>query len=463
MRFWQKLYLSTLSLFLIVFVFSILMVTRSLYENNLEIEKAKGNRDAFWLEQTLSRGFEELPEEQQLAGSGIEELLNSYYYDYTVQNSLFSLYNNMGELLYSNLDFDDSSLIPEISTDSAYSKVYWMGEQSFYCIYLPISANPDYYLLYLHEMATLRPFINELSAICLTAGITGSLLLAFLLYYLVKMMTKPLGHLDLAAQKIASGEYDTYVKIEGRDEFATVSQSFNTMAAQVGRHIAALKEENEKKQLFIDNLAHEMNTPLTSIRGYGQYLQHGAVSDEERYEALAFIVQESTRLSSLGKQLLLLADLRQGDFDFTPIKTTELIHKLEQLFAERIREKEISLTFSQTIPVVIGEATLLESLAANFIENAIRACNPGGHVRVSFEKSNDGWSLRVEDDGKGIPEDALPYLMEPFYRTDKARSRADGGTGLGLALCRQIAALHHGTITISSHERSGTCAIFTTS
>ncbi len=70
----------------------------------------------------------------------------------------------------------------------------------------------------------------------------------------------------------------------------------------------------------------------------------------------------------------------------------------------------------------------------------------------------------MEDDGKGIPQDALPYLMEPFYRTDKARSRADGGTGLGLALCRQIAALHHGTITISSCERSGTriCAIFVT-
>lgn len=464
MKFWQKLYLSTLSLFLIVFVSAILLVVHSIYENNLTMERGKGNRDAFWLAQRLSKDFEELSKGGQPVASDLTALLSSYSYDYAARNFLFSVYGDQ-ELLYTTLNFDDDSLLPEEFTEDTLSKVYWLEKQCFYCVCLPISEDSGYRLLYLHELTGFYPFMKDLSRICLTAGITGSILLAFLLYFLVKLLTRPLERLDLAAREIASGKYDTRVLIKGQDEFASVSQSFNDMAGEVSQHILSLERENQNKQMFIDNLAHEMRTPLTSIQGYGEYLKRGLLTEQERYESLTFITQQAGRLSSLGNQLLLLTNVRQGDFDFAPVAVPDLIDTLKALFTDRIRKKQISLTFDHTVPSVTGEASLLESLVSNLIENAIRACGQGGRIKVSFLAAQTGWLLRVQDNGMGIPKEALSFLTEPFYRTDKARSRANGGAGLGLTLCRQIALLHHGVLSVSSEEQAGTCitVTFTTS
>lgn len=460
MRFWQKLYLSTLSLFLIVFVSSILMVVHSIYTNNLDMEKAKGNRDSRWLAERLCGDFAELADGKTPAPSDVTALLSSFSYDYTARNSLFSLYHNE-QLVYTTLSFDDSSLLPGATAGHALSRVYWLEKQCFYCVYMPLSEDYDYSLLYLHELTGFYPFMRELSGICLTAGMIGSILLAVLLYFLVKLLTKPLQKLELATSEIASGKYDTRILAKGQDEFASVSKSFNHMAQEVSGHILSLEEENQKKQLFIDNLAHEMRTPLTSIQGYGEYLQRGMLTEQERYEALTFIVQQANRLSSLGNQLLLLTNLRQGDFDFSLVSIPDLIQTLRALFAERIRKKDICLTFSHTLSSVMAEPSLLESLVSNLIENAIRACGQGGHVTVSFLNTEAGWQLYVKDNGIGIRKEALALLTEPFYRTDKARSRANGGAGLGLTLSQQIALLHHGILSITSEEHSGTCVTVT--
>lgn len=515
MKFWQKLYLSTLSMFLAVFVSSMLMVVHSIYRNNLDMEKAKGNRDSQWLADRLSDDFTDLAENQTPNSPDVLALLSSYSYDYTTRNLLFSLYENE-DLIYTTLSFEDVSLLPEQSSSSALSRVYWMDQQCFYCIYLPVSVDSDYRLLYLYELTGFYPFLKELAAICLTAGITGSVLLAFLLYFLVKLLTKPLENLEKAARKLASHEYDTRVNVKGQDEFASISRSVNEMAGEVSRHILSLEEENEKKQIFTDNLAHEMRTPLTSIQGYGEYLQRGRLTEEERYEALSFITHQARRLSALGNQLLLLTNLREGDFNFISVSVPDLVHTLEALFARRTREKQLTLTFSHTISCVTAEPFLLESLVSNLIENSIRACSPKGRITVSFLSGSEiagsenagnttagnetaadetagnraglagtaldhatsarsvtdresldrpsletSWQLQVTDNGIGIREEVLPFLTDPFYRTDKARSRAHGGAGLGLTLVQQIALLHHGVLSFSSKEQSGTCVTIT--
>lgn len=151
MKFWQKLYLSALTLFLFVFVCSVFLLVRSIYENNLTMEKSKGNKEAFWLEQRLSKDFADAKGEGALSEKEIRSVLTSYAYDYVAQNSLFSLYYNQ-ELIYTNMGFDDSALIPEGTVMSAQSKVYWQEDgRSFYCVYLPISEDSAYTLLYLHE------------------------------------------------------------------------------------------------------------------------------------------------------------------------------------------------------------------------------------------------------------------------------------------------------------------------
>lgn len=151
MKFWQKLYLSALTLFLFVFVCSVFLLVRSIYENNLTMEKSKGNKEAFWLEQRLSDDFADARGEGALSEEEVRSVLTSYAHDYVAQNSLFSLYYNQ-ELIYTNIGFDDAALIPEGTVMSAQSKVYWQEDgRSFYCVYLPISEDSAYTLLYLHE------------------------------------------------------------------------------------------------------------------------------------------------------------------------------------------------------------------------------------------------------------------------------------------------------------------------
>lgn len=455
MKFWQKLYLSTLALFLLVFVISIIVLVNSVYNHNLAMEKEKGTREAYWMADRLAMDFDELAEKNLLYDQKIAERFYSTAYYYVDDSTPFALYHN-DLTLYLSPDFNDSGLVPKEPSDTAQAKVYWSGNQGYYCVYMSIPEYPEFHFLMLHELVGLNRFLEELSTICLTIVLVGSVLLALLSYFIVRKLTQPLGKLEVATQEIASGQYDTHVETKGKDEFAAIGESFNDMALQIHTHIDSLQKENEKKQVFIDNFAHEMNTPLTSIRGYGEYMLRGMITEEERYEALDFIVRESNRLSQMGKQLLRLADLRQGDFVFTKISVEELTDSLRKLFANRLEEKKVVLTFSKNIDTVYGEVSLLESLAANLIENAIRACEEDGRIEVTFSSAEGGWSLSVRDNGRGIPKEAIPNILEPFYRTDKARSRANGGAGLGMTLVKQIVDLHCGTISVTSEEKKGT-------
>lgn len=191
-----------------------------------------------------------------------------------------------------------------------------------------------------------------------------------------------------------------------------------------------------------------------------------SLSEEDYFESLNFIVHEAERLSQMSKQLLLLADVEEGDFEFEDIEVAHLKEKIVRLFEFRSKKKGVTLSFDSNLQTIRGCFPLLESLISNLIENSIRACAEGtGKVNVSMETMGTGFKLMVKDNGRGIPKEKLEQVMEPFYRTDKARSRADGGTGLGLALCKQIVLLHKGSITIESEENKGTrvMIIFTTS
>lgn len=144
MKFWQKLYLSTLALFLTVFTCAILVLVHSLYENNLNVEKEKGRQEALWLSQRLSEDFGTL-KETPFSSKSIASLLNTYSYDFVLKNSLFSLYHE-DELLYTNLKFEDAALI-RLGADTVQARIYWLGNDCYYCISVPFAEYPGYQFL----------------------------------------------------------------------------------------------------------------------------------------------------------------------------------------------------------------------------------------------------------------------------------------------------------------------------
>lgn len=248
-----------------------------------------------------------------------------------------------------------------------------------------------------------------------------SLLLAMLLSFLVNRMLRPLYRLKHTAEQIAKGQYQMRVECSAQNEVAQIADSFNHMAQQVEQQITALQQLNEKQTRLLGALSHELKTPMTGIQGYAQLLQRVALPEKQR--------QQSLLPSRLFAQASSCA---------------------EPLLASKKLRLKICLKNDRPI---LGDPDLLLSLLSNLIHNSCKA-SPAQGVITLIETD---LGLFVKDQGPGIPPDEQDRILEPFYRIDKARSRKEGGAGLGLALCHQIARLHGGTLLIKNNPDKGCC------
>ena len=207
------------------------------------------------------------------------------------------------------------------------------------------------------------------------------------------------------------------------------------------------------------SFSHELKTPMTALIGYADLLRGGTLTDGERNEAAGYIYSESKRLENLSKKLLELLVLRQGELPLQAVSPAELAGALAERLRPLYEAEGITLACEGQEGLCRLEPDLVWSLLLNLVDNARKAVEGGGHIRLEVELLPDGCRFRVSDDGRGVPPQALEHLTEAFYRVDKARSRAQGGFGLGLALCQEIAALHGGSIRFETRPPSekGTC------
>ena len=205
-----------------------------------------------------------------------------------------------------------------------------------------------------------------------------------------------------------------------------------------------------------------MRTPLTAIGGYAEYLQLADVQGEERQEALQTIQHESRRLLNLSDQLVRLAVLRQEPLETARLDPAALLRRAAATARPKAESQGVSVQLRPlpgALPAIRGDGALLESLLVNLCDNGIKACAAGGRVTLWAEENPaGGCTLAVADDGRGMDADTLRRIGQPFYRADKARSRAEGGAGLGVALCRSIAAAHGAALRYESAPGAGTTA-----
>ncbi len=297
------------------------------------------------------------------------------------------------------------------------------------------------------------------------AGFVLSILLAFGLLLVLNRIFRPLRQISRTSGDIADGAYETRLPVSGHDELAEMARSFNHMADEIQRQITELKDTADKKQQFVDNFAHELRTPLTSIYGYAEYMQKAALSEDDRLSALQYIMSESRRLQTISSQLLTLANLQNNQIVRGEVKISDLFASVGKAMYGRLSGRDIQVEFRCESETICGEASLLESLLINLIDNAIKACGKHGHIAVCAVSEGDQIIISVKDDGKGMAPEILHQITEPFYREEKSRNRSDGGAGLGLAICRQIALSHGAELSFSSIPGEGTTAkvTFTTS
>lgn len=284
-----------------------------------------------------------------------------------------------------------------------------------------------------------------------------SLLTAALLLISILYLTRPLKCLEATTEQIAGGEYGYRVRAKGHDEIAELSAHMNEMAAQIESNIRQVEELARGRETFIANMAHELKTPLTSILGFADIMTIKSDMDEaERREYAAVIGAEAKRLQLLSSRLMELIAIRETELDLHPVNLGELASRALEIFSPVCAKQQCFLRRRLQPLWAEADEALLTSLVLNLLDNALKASAPGQEIEVTLEEREGSVVLAVRDDGMGIPEAELERVTEAFYMVDKARSRSRGGSGVGLALCKEIAEAHCGRLKIESRERRGT-------
>ena len=271
------------------------------------------------------------------------------------------------------------------------------------------------------------------------------------------VLTKPLGKLSAASRRLAAGDLSCRVRPRTGDEVGQLCRDFNAMAAQLEENITELQQSMERQERFMGSFAHELKTPMTSIIGYADLLRSQALPQQEAMDAANYIFSEGKRLESLSLKLLDLLVLKNQTPDFVPTEPAKLIAALCRHLQPIYKKENIQLQYSVKPGLCRLEPDLVQSLLVNLLDNARKALEHGGNIYLAADWQEELLRIRILDNGRGMPPEALAHLTEAFYRVDKARARAQGGVGLGLALCQKIAALHDGSITFASREGGGTC------
>lgn len=268
-------------------------------------------------------------------------------------------------------------------------------------------------------------------------------LTAVIMFISGRSISKPIEKLTETAQAHAKGNRSLRTDIHTNDEIETLSSAFNQMADQVDSEISRREE-------LIGDLTHEMKTPLQAIIGQTDLLLLGKRSEEEKYESLETIHHQAQRLDKLSRRMMEWIYLNENEGIFqSACALARIMENTKNLFCTKS-----SIITEETDAFVLADGMLLETLLSNLIDNAINA--DAKNIRLSAVKENGYVILSVQDDGCGMDQETLLHIEEPFYRADKARSRAHGGAGLGVSLAARIARLHGTRLYYESEKDKGT-------
>jgi signal transduction histidine kinase len=296
-----------------------------------------------------------------------------------------------------------------------------------------------------------RNFLFTVNRSVLLAALLAGASSLFLGTLLFRRITKPLSELEHAARTVGTGKLAARVPVKSKDEIGMVAEAFNQMTGRLE------KQQNLRKQMVAD-IAHDLRTPLSVMQGTVEAMQDGVLKANQK--ELKGLHTEIRRLTRLVEDLrtLSLADEGQLRLDMTSVDVASIVEQVIQ--SQTAKVNGLNVTMQSEIaphlaPVNADEDRLVEVLA-NLLDNALRYTPPGGTVTVSAAQEASQIVTRVRDTGPGIPEEDLPFVFERFWRGDKSRNRESGGSGMGLAIVRQLVELQGGTITVESPKGEGT-------
>ncbi|MFT7053234.1 MAG: two-component system sensor histidine kinase BaeS [Psychromonas sp.] len=268
---------------------------------------------------------------------------------------------------------------------------------------------------------------------------------------LVRHFLQPLKNLGLSVQALQSGDFNYQIQVKGQDELAELSKTFNNLTT-------TLKLQKHSREQWIADISHELRTPIAVLVSEIEAIEDGIRKPEPKY--IKSLHEQVMNLSRLVDDLyqLSLSDAGVLTKNAEQVNLTQLLDNIANQNELRLAEKHIHLQRSydpNQATLLQADPNALSQLILNLFENSYRYTNPDGQLKLTLSQSLGTVELIIEDSAPAVPDEALPKLFERLFRVDKSRSRANGGSGLGLSICQNIVKAHGGLIAANHSPLGG--------
>lgn len=352
-------------------------------------------------------------------------------------------------LVEMNYDFRSNNMYME-------SWGYFSDNQTLFIMSMPIASVRE-------SVALSNRFVTYVGLVVLLFG-------GVLMYFATNRVTKPIMELSRLSERMSQLDFDVSYEDDADDEMGVLGRSMNTLSGKLKETIEALRQANiqlqhdieekikidEMRKEFVANVSHELKTPIALIQGYAEGLSEGMCEDEEsRNYYCEVIMDEAAKMNKMVKQLLNLSALESGND--TPLMSTFDINALIRDFITSagilIQQNDAHVEFVPTEPLYVrADEFKIEEVLTNYFNNAMNHLDGERRIRIRTERLGERIKVCVFNNGNSIPEEDIPNLWSKFYKVDKARTRAYGGSGIGLSIVKAIIEAHHQECGVENKE-----------
>jgi signal transduction histidine kinase len=294
-------------------------------------------------------------------------------------------------------------------------------------------------------------FLNTVRMTLVWSGVMSIFIGIGVALIVSNLTVKPLKEMQKLAKRISQGDYSARIGLKSRDEIGELASSLNYMAEQL------TDIENMRKKL-VQNVSHDLRTPLTSIKGYLELLEDESFTEEEKLKSINTIQKEVERMETIVKEItrLSIIDGKNYQLDIEKLDLNSVVKESIPIISIEAEKKNIQIQIDslQKEVFIMGDKEKVKEVIINLLDNAIKFTNEG-FIKISTSQNKNYVSLIIEDTGIGIDPEDMPHIFERFYRGEKSRSKNSSGLGIGLAIIKELVYMQNGKIEVESKKSKG--------
>lgn len=389
------------------------------------------------------------------------------------QGVTFFVFDDSGELVFPNLPGDNETrVVPEeenrlregerVSLTTEQADLYGNPRETAY-VYLPyFTSNSGNYAGFVAVSAPVSQIerqMSELKQNLFNAFLISTIVAIIMSYVFARYQVKRVNGLRQAAHMVAEGDYNIRLEHKDRDEIDNLSQDFNKMIYALDMSRQEVDRQEERRKTFMQDAAHEMRTPLTTINGLLEGLEYDVIPESQRLRSIQLMRKETKRLIRLVNENLDYENIRSNRIILNKhnLPVSEILDEIKEQM-ESIAESSNNLLKIDSLEnlSVYADYDRFKQILVNLIKNAIQFTD-NGVIEVSGKKTETGTQILIEDNGIGMTEDQIKNIWDRYYKADVSRTNTKyGESGLGLSIVQQLVEMHQATIEVESEPNKGT-------